>query len=98
MTGTTTHPSTGIDLPACEAAGRLACPEEIARVTDTAADLVVQGRRVTTRVLASLTGIEPGGVEASLAELVRRGLLRPAGPAPHHYLFAPGRWPVRSER
>ena len=27
---------------------------------------------------------------AAVAELVDRGLLRPAGPAPHHYVFAPG--------
>ena len=83
-----------IDLPAHEAAARAVCAEELARVTDTAADLVVHGRRVTTRLLASLTGIDPAGVDVALAELVRRGLLRPAGHAPHHYVFAPGRWPV----
>ncbi len=84
-----------IDLPTEEvAAARAVCPEELARVTDTAADLVVHGRRVTTRLLSSLTGIDPAGVDAALGELVRRGLLRPAGHAPHHYVFAPGRWPV----
>jgi hypothetical protein len=83
-----------IDLPAHEAAARAVCPEEVARVVDTAADLVVQGRRVTPRLLAALTGIEPAGVDAALGELVRRGLLRPAGQAPHHYVFAPGRWPA----
>jgi hypothetical protein len=96
MTSTTPAPATGastarLDL---DTARRTPCPEEVARVTATAADLVVQGRRVTVRMLASLTGIEPAGVEAAVADLVDHGLLRPAGPAPHHYVFSPGRWPV----
>ena len=104
MTSTTTRPASDqdgvdaparLDLPAHEAAAAL-CPEELDRVTATAADLVVQGRRVTERALASLTGLEPATVEAALHRLVSTGLLRPAGPAPHHYLFPPGRWPLSS--
>ena len=102
MTSTTTRPAAdprpvvaddAIDLPSHEA-GRPVCPEEVARVIATAADLVVQGRRVTVRLLASLTGIEPVGVQTALHELVSTGLLRPAGAAPHHYVFPPGRWPA----
>jgi hypothetical protein len=99
MTSTSSAPAPAahphrIDLPAQDSLLRQVSPEELNRVTDTAANLVVQGRRVTVRQLASLTGIEPAGVEAAVAELVTRGLLRPAGAAPHHYVFTPGRWPV----
>jgi hypothetical protein len=102
MTSTTTRPASDpdathaparIDLLAHEA-GLPLCPEELDRVTATAADLVVQGRRVTERALASLTGLEPATVEAAVHRLVAAGLLRPAGAAPHHYVFPPGRWPV----
>ncbi len=70
------------------------CPEALQRVTATSADLVAQGRRVTVRELSRLTGLEPPVVEDCLAALVRRGVLQPAGAAPHHYVFAQGRWPV----
>ena len=68
-------------------------PEAVARVTATAADLISQGRRVTVRELTRLTGLESSTVVASVDSLVVDGMLQPAGAAPHHYLFARGRWP-----
>ncbi len=70
------------------------CPEAMQRVTAKSADLIAQGRRVTLRELSRLTGLEPPTVDACVAELVRREVLQPAGAAPHHYVFAPGRWPL----
>lgn len=101
MTSTTTRPPSeqnGTDAPAktdlpVHESARPPCPEELDRVIATAADLVVQGRRVTERALASLTGLEPGTVETAVSRLVSAGMLRPEGTAPHHYVFSPGRWP-----
>jgi len=83
-----------IDLPATETARRPPCPEEVNRVTATAVDLAVSGRRVTERLLTTLTGLEPDVVDRCLDHLVTAGTLTPSGEAPHHYVFCAGRWPA----
>ena len=98
---TTTTPSSrsdnrgGVDLRPLSRESVVAAPspEAVARVTATAADLITQGRRVTVRELTRLTGLETSTVVAAVDSLVNDGVLQPAGAAPHHFLFARGRWP-----
>ncbi len=85
-------PATG-PVPTIDTVAIAPTPEAVARVTATAADLISQGRRVTMRELTRLTGLESMTVVASVDSLVTEGVLQPAGAAPHHYLFARGRWP-----
>lgn len=80
-------------VPTVDTVATAPSPEAVARVTATAADLISQGRRVTVRELTRLTGLETTTVVTSVDSLVTDGVLVPAGAAPHHYLFARGRWP-----
>lgn len=90
---TTLKTSNASSSPTVDTVSTAPSPEAVARVTATAADLIAQGRRVTARELTRLTGLEPPIVVASVDALVMDGVLQPAGAAPHHYLFARGRWP-----
>ncbi len=101
MTSTTARPVPDLEpalapvrvARSTQEATRPVCPEEVARVIATAADLVVQRRGVTVPALASLTGLDRERVETVVDELVSSGLLRATGAVPHHYAFPPGRWP-----